>query len=338
MIFDDHEIHAEWRISQGWLDEMNAEPWFDDHIRAGLMAYWVFQHLGNLSPDDISEGGLYEDIRAADDAGELLASRMDTEGRQVGHSRWSYARELGDARLVVIDSRAARQVEPGRRELVQDEEWKWIRDEARKPARHLLLASSVPFLLAPGLHHVEAFDEALAGGAWGRLGAVLGEKLRRVAVMDHWASFQSTFHKLADLVDDVAHGRAGDAPESIVMLSGDVHHCYLAEVGFRHGSNPHSRVWQAVCSAFRKELAPSEKRIIAFGHSDLAERLARGLARRIGVPPLPLDWRVVEEPAYANQVATLTLDGEHARLTIEAVAGHDWVTPRLETALARELS
>src|SRR6185312_5006453 len=167
----------------------------------------------------------------------------------------------------------------------------------------------------------------------GRVGAVLGEKLRRVAVMDHWASFQLTFHKLADLVDDVAHGRAGEAPSSIVMLSGDVHHCYLAEVGFRHGSNPHSRVWQAVCSAFRKELAPSEKRIIAFGHSELAERLARGLARAIGVPPLPLDWRVAERPAYANQVATLTLDGDRSALTIEAISGGDWANPRLETAL-----
>ena len=150
MVFDDHEIHAEWRISQGWLDEMNAEPWFDDHIRAGLMAYWVFQHLGNLSPAELAAGGLYDAVRSAGDAAELLASRMDTEGRQVGHSRWSFARELGDARLVVIDSRAGRQVTPGRRELVQDEEWDWIREQARKPARHLLLASSVPFLLAPG--------------------------------------------------------------------------------------------------------------------------------------------------------------------------------------------
>jgi hypothetical protein len=117
-----------------------------------------------------------------------------------------------------------------------------------------------------------------------------------------------------------------------------VHHCYLAEVGFRRGSNPHSRVWQAVCSAFRKELAPSEKRIISLGHSDLAERLARGLARSIGVPPLPLDWRVVEEPAYANQVATLTLDGDDATLTIEAIEGADWGNPRLTTALRRELT
>ena len=338
MVFDDHEIHAEWRISQGWLDEMNAEPWFDGHIRAGLMAYWVFQHLGNLSPAQLAAGGLYDAVRSVADAAELLASRMDTEGRQVGHSRWSFARELGDARLVVIDSRAGRQVTPGRRELVQDEEWDWIREQACEPARHLLLASSVPFLLAPGLHHVEAFDEALTDGAWGRLGAVLGEKLRRTAVLDHWASFQRTFHKLAELIDDVAHGRAGEAPSSIVMLSGDVHHCYLAEVGFRRGTGARSRVWQAVCSAFRKELAPHEHRAIALGHSVLAERLARRLARGAGVPPLPLDWRVVERPAYANQIATLTLDGEHARLAIEAIADGDWRDPKLKLAFARDLS
>ena len=263
---------------------------------------------------------------------------MDTEGRQVGHSRWSFARELGDARLVVIDSRAGRQVTPGRRELVQDEEWDWIREQACKPARHLLLASSVPFLLAPGLHHVEAFDEALADGAWGRLGAALGEKLRRIAVLDHWASFQRTFHKLAELIDDVAHGRAGEPPSSIVMLSGDVHHCYLAEVGFRPGTRARSSVWQAVCSALRKELAPHEQRVIAFGHSVLAERLARRLARGAGVAPLPLDWRVVERPAYANQIATLTLDGEHATLAIEAIADGDWRHPRLKPAFTRDLS
>src|SRR6185369_17160632 len=148
MVFDDHEIHAEWRISQGWMDEMNAEPWFDAHIRAGLMAYWVFQHIGNLSPAELAEGELYDAVREQDDAGALLASRMDTEGRQSGHSRWSFARTFGDARLVVIDSRAGRDVTPGARRLIGDEEWAWVAEQARRPARHLLLASSVPFLLA----------------------------------------------------------------------------------------------------------------------------------------------------------------------------------------------
>jgi hypothetical protein len=338
MLFDDHEIHAEWRISQGWLDEMNAEPWFDRHIRAGLMAYWVFQHIGNLSPDTLAEGGLYDEVRAVGDAAELLGSRMDTEGRQTGHSRWSFARDLGHARLVAIDSRAGRDVTPGRRELVQEEEWEWIGEQARRPARHLLLASSVPFLLAPGLHHAEAFDEAVTDGAWGRLGEVLGERLRRIAVMDHWASFQRTFRRLAELVDDVAHGRAGEAPASVLLLSGDVHHCYLAEVGFRPGSGARSPVWQVVCSAFRKELKPHERAVIALGHTEFGGRLARRLARVVGVAAVPFDWRVVERPAYANQIATLTLDGARARISVESVDGADCRAPQLRTAFARDLN
>ncbi len=338
MVFDDHEIHAEWRTSQGWLDEMNAEPWFDRHIRAGLAAYWVFQHLGNLSPDELAAGGLFAEVREQDDAGELLAARMDTEGRQTGHSRWSFARDLGDARLVVIDSRAGRDVTPGRRGIVRDEEWEWIAEQARKPARHLLLASSVPVLLAPGLHYAQAADEALADGVWGRVAAVLGERVRRLTVMDQWASFQRSFRRMAGLLDDVAHGRAGEAPASIVLLSGDVHHCYLAEAGFRSANGARSPVWQVVCSALRKELAPQERAVIGFGHSAIAGRLARRLARAVGVHEAPLGWRIVERPAYANQIGTLTLDGEHAEVMVEAVVDNRWREPQLQTAFARTLT
>lgn len=335
MVFDDHEIHAEWRISDGWLREMHAESWFDRHIRAGLAAYWVFQHLGNLAPDELEAGGLYTLVREAEDAGELLAAHMDTAGHQRGHSRWSFARDVGDARLVVIDSRAGRQVTPGDRKLISDDEWDWVGAQARRPARHLLLASSVPFLLAPGLHHVEAFDEALADGARGGAAASwLGEKLRRAAVLDHWASFQQTFHRLAELLDELSRG---EDLESIVLLSGDVHHCYLADVGWRDGDGSRTPVWQAVCSAFRKELAPYERAAIVAGHSRLGERAARWLSRAIGVAPLPLDWRVVEKPAYANQVATLTLDGDACALTVEAVED-DWRDPRLHVAFTRVLT
>ena len=76
----------------------------------------------------------------------------------------------------------------------------------------------------------------------------------------------------------------------------------------------------------------------AFGHSVLAERLARRLARAAGVTPLPIDWRVVERPAYANQIATLSLDGDHAALAIEAIADDDWRHPQLKLAFTRDLS
>lgn len=338
MVFDDHEIHAEWRISDGWMQEMTAEPWFDRHVRDGLMAYWVFQHLGNLSPAQLRDTPLYATVRAAGDGGEALARAMDDAGHQRGHSRWSFARDLGPARLVVIDSRAGRDVTPGRRRIVDDGEWAWIREQAAVEATHLLIASSVPVLLSPGLHHLQAWDEAVADGAWGGLMRRAGEKIRRLGVLDHWASFDQSFREMVALADDAAHGRLGPAPASVVMLSGDVHHCYLAEVGFRPGGRPRAPVWQAVCSAFRKELEPRERRAIAFGHSRTAERLARRLSRGAGVPPLPVDWRVVERPDYANQVATLTLHGDDAHLRVEAVVDGTHEQPLLREAFARQLT
>ncbi len=264
---------------------------------------------------------------------------MDTEGRQVGHSRWSFARDLGDARLVVIDSRAGRQVTPGRRELVQDEEWDWIREQALQPARHLLLASSVPFLLAPGLHHVEAFDEALTDGAWGRLGAVLGEKLRRARRRGPLGVVPAHVPQARRAPGRRRARPRRRAPASIVMLSGDVHHCYLAEVGFRAGAARAAASGRPSARRSARSSRPHEQRVIAFGHSVVAERLARRLARAAGVPPLPLDWRVVERPAYANQVATLTLDGEHAqrsrsRRSPATTGAH----PRLAPAFTRDLT
>ena len=68
--------------------------------------------------------------------------------------------------------------------------------------------------------------------------------------MDHWASFQRTFHKFATLIEHVARGDEGGAPASVVMLSGDVHHCYVAQVGFRGCSGARSAVWHTtlVCT------------------------------------------------------------------------------------------
>lgn len=338
MIFDDHEIHAEWRISQGWLEELEREPWFERHIRGGMIAYWVFQHLGNLSPGELRAEGVLAAVHEADDAAGTLEAWVGGEGRQAGHSRWSFSREVGESRLVVVDSRAGRQVAPGSRRLIQEEEWAWISEQARRPARHLVLASSVPFLLAPALHYAEAWDEAVAEGAWGPVGRRAGEWLRRLAVMDHWAAFQASYRSFVELIDDIAHGREGAAPASVVLLSGDVHHCYLAQAEFTGGEGPHSPVWQAVCSGFRKELVPHERAVIALGHTRSVGWLARRLARAARVPALPFGWRIVDRPAYANQIATLTLDGDAAQVRVEAVVDGTWERPRLEIAFERALA
>jgi hypothetical protein len=46
----------------------------------------------------------------------------------------------------------------------------------------------------------------------------------------------------------------------------------------------------------------------------------------------------VEEPAYANQIGTLTLDGARSHVKVEAVVDGSWRDPQLEEAFARELT
>lgn len=117
-----------------------------------------------------------------------------------------------------------------------------------------------------------------------------------------------------------------------------MHHCYLAQVGFPAGSRAHSAVWQAVCSAFRKELAPHGKAILKFGQTPVAERLSRRLARAAGVRPLPFGWRIVDRPGYANQIGTLTIARPTSHVRVEAVVDTAWRDPRLQTAFARTLT
>jgi PhoD-like phosphatase len=53
MIFDDHDIIDDWNISDTWHDEIEQHPWWRGRIVGGLLAYWVYQHIGNVA---VTEG------------------------------------------------------------------------------------------------------------------------------------------------------------------------------------------------------------------------------------------------------------------------------------------
>lgn len=338
MVFDDHEIHDEWMISLGWLERMRREPWYDRRVTAGLMTYWLYQHLGNLSPAELAQSELLARVRAAGDGGDVLRDVARTADRQTNGSRWSHMRDLGRTRLVVLDSRGARVLQPGRRQMVNDGEWAWLRETVADPGYdHLLLATSIPVFLAHGLHGLQAWSERVCDGAWGAPGRWLGERVRRRANLDHWASFQSSFRAMAQLLEELSCGRLREPPRSIVLLSGDVHHCYLARVGFRPEAGARTPVWQAVCSGLRKQLDAGEKTAMKAGNSRAGSVVGRALARSARVEPPPLGWRMVEPPLYANQVATLDLAADRVDLRVETTKDADWRAPRLTTALRHRL-
>jgi hypothetical protein len=340
MIFDDHDVHDDWNTSAAWVQAMRAQPWWDERITSGLASYWLYQHLGNLSPADLEEDPVWPQLRAAGDATEVLREYAFRADREVAGTRWSYARDYGRVRLVVIDSRCGRVLDGGRREMVDDREWDWIQRQAAGDFDHLLLASSLPFALAPATHDLEAWNEAVCDGAWGRLAARLGEELRQAVDLEHWAAFNDSFDRLAALVADVAAGRRGPAPASVVTLSGDVHHTYLAELRFPGQDAVKSRAWQAVCSPLRNPLPASMRAAHRRAFRRPAAVVARRLARLARVPPETVAWRVVQGPCFDNHVGLLELDGRAAGLRVErAVTEQDGSGPsRLEPLYEHRLA
>ena len=138
------------------------------------MTYWIYQHLGNLSPSALAEDETYARVRESrDDAGPVLRdyARRAYEDRE--GIRWSYRRDLCGTRVIVMDSRGGRVLEEGRRSIFDEEEREWVWEQAEGEFDHLLIATSDPFLLSHGLHHLEAWSEAVCDGAWGRAAARL---------------------------------------------------------------------------------------------------------------------------------------------------------------------
>ena len=95
MIFDDHDVHDDWNTSHDWVADMRATGWWDERIVGGFMTYWLYQHLGNLSPQHLAEDDLYAQLRAADDGRALLREFAFRADREVAGTRWSYCRDFG---------------------------------------------------------------------------------------------------------------------------------------------------------------------------------------------------------------------------------------------------
>ena len=320
MIFDDHDVHDDWNTSLQWVRDIRAQGWWDERIVGGFATYWIYQHLGNLSPRELAEDALWQRLceHPSDDVGPVLREWAFEADRAIEGTRWSFCRDIGTARLVMIDSRAGRVLTPGERAMVDDAEWRWIEETATGDHDHLLLGTSLPLLLGRGLHYLEAWNEAICDGAWGPPGAFVGEKLRQGLDLEHWAAFQDSFNRMSGLLEAVGSGRRGAPPASIVTLSGDVHHAYLAEVGFPREAGVRSHVYQATCSPFRNPLDDKERRVVRFGTTRMAEGIGRALARTAGVKDPPIRWRFVhDDPWFDNQVATIRLEGRKATMWID---------------------
>ena len=338
MLWDDHDMSDDWNISRSWLEEMERKSWWHRRAAAGIMTYWIYQHLGNLSPRELDANEVYQRVRGNVHATTELRDFAAGIGTVGAGTRWSYCRDLDGTRAIFVDSRAGRVLEEGQRSIFDEEEWEWIVEHAEGDFDHLLIATTVPYLLSPGFHHLQAWNERVCDGAWGRAPAWAGERMRRALDFDHWASFDDSFQRLRGLLEEVGSGKRGKAPASIVVLSGDVHHAYLAEMAFRPEAAMESAVYQAVCSPYRNPLANHERQAIRLGFTRPFTAAMRRLARSAGASDPGLRWRLAEGPCFDNQVASLRLDGREALMRLDkTVPGKD-EERRLDCVFERRLA
>jgi hypothetical protein len=297
------------------------------------MSSGVYQHIGNLAPIELDAYPLFADVLAAPDAGPILRAFAYRADRFPVENRWSYVRDIGGTRLIVLDSRATRFLEGGRRDMIDDVEWAWIDEQSRAACDHLVIVSSVPYLLPRGLHDVEAWGAATRMGHWGRGFLGTSERIRRMVDLDHWGAFPLSFSRFAGLLRGIASGERGPAPMSVLVLSGDVHYGYVAEADL-----PGSRVYQIVCSPFRNPLSGSARFAHQVGGSLVGRAIGALLARSARAHRPPFEWRVTDGPWFPNQVGTLLLSATEALLRIDEPVSRDDDRPYLRRVFQRRLA
>ncbi|MEU4612543.1 alkaline phosphatase D family protein [Streptomyces umbrinus] len=340
MIFDDHDVIDDWNTSEAWVADMRATPWWSERILSGLMSYWVHQHLGNLPPDRLAEDPLYEAVRATPDGTDALrtfAARADNDPASV---RWSYRRDFGRTRLLMVDSRAARVLDEKNRSMLDPAQEAWLREQVlEEPGSydHLLIGTSLPWLLPNLVHDAEGWNAALCRGERGERWARFGENLRRAADLEHWAAFPSSFDSLAELIAEAGSGP--QAPATVCVLSGDVHHAYIAEPVWREGlPGPDARVLQLTCSPVHNSIPLSIRLGFRFGWSGVGRAIGRRFARHGRLERPPVDWRKTGGPWFGNQLMTLTLRGRSARLRLDQARQERGDAAQLRTIVESELS
>jgi hypothetical protein len=314
-------VRDDWNTSQTWRDEMAKTSWWHARERDALVSYWIYQHIGNLSPADLAQDELYQQVtNGGGDAIGLLRDFADRAREEVNGrkgTRWSYRRDYGNVRLLVIDTRSGRILDGDGRSMVSDSEFEWLEEQSEGDFEHLLIGTSLPWLMPHAISHVQSMNEvACKRPGWrGRL----GEKVRRMGDLEHWPSFRASSDRLARLIEKAA----GDA-ETVCVLSGDVHHGYAARVTFEKPVS--ADVYQLVCSPLHNRVPGFMRPAFRIAWWRPVAAVLRWWSRR-SVEPMPVAWEKIAGPYLGNMVATLTISDRAAEMVMERADG--------DTALVR---
>jgi phosphodiesterase/alkaline phosphatase D-like protein len=335
MIFDDHDVRDDWNTSAAWRAEMKEKPWWRERIRSALASYWVYQHIGNLSPQELEGDPDWRKVVERDgDVWPLLvdmADRADAEADGGKGYRFSFRWDLGRSRFIMIDSRNGRVLEDDQHLMLGDAEFDWIEEQVAAPGEvdHLVLGTSVPWLLPHAIGELETVNEiAAARPGWrGRL----GETIRQAADLEHWSAFRESFDRLTAMIGKAA----ATGVATVSVLSGDVHHSYAARARLHaDGEDSRAPIYQLTCSPVHNKMDWYIRPGFRFAWSRWARWATGKWALRVGAPPKPVSWERTAGPFFGNTIATLDIRGREAEVVFEQPTSASALAERARLPLA----
>ncbi|HEU4369008.1 MAG TPA: alkaline phosphatase family protein, partial [Methylomirabilota bacterium] len=124
---------------------------------------------------------------------------------------------------------------------------------------------------------------------------------------------------------------------SISVLSGDVHHAYVARARFRHDPAT-TPVYQLTCSPVHNSVPGWIRFGFRAGWSHFAAAISRPVRRLAGVRPHSVRWSRLGGPYFGNELATLVLDDRSAWFELERARPDDVGVPHLKPVVSMELT
>ena len=229
MIFDDHDVLDDWNTSDAWVARSAAQPWWRERIIGALVLLLDLPaHRQPLPRGPRRDDEIYPQVprrptRRACLREFAVRGRPRAERRAAGASARPGPHAARRGRLARRARAGARPPRHARRRGVG-----LAGAQCTGDVDHLLIGTSLPFLLAPGSTISRRGTRRSAVGP-GAAAARVGERMRQASTSSTGRRSSARSGVSPALLAEVARGERGPAPSTIVLLSGDVHHAYVAE-------------------------------------------------------------------------------------------------------------
>lgn len=271
MIFDDHEVTDDWYLTDDWRDKVLTAPLGVTVLRNALLSFALFQAWGNL-PARFATGDHALLLTLVPQLMDVAPAPTPSTANQIDQLfgfdgsepriKWHFTVPTGPTTTVVLDTRTRRSFvgrfsPPGLLLDVALDEQLPASLAPSPGAEALIVVSPAPVL---GLALIEELAQPLvARGKADFIMSVVMEGEPAITGylewdMEAWALDTASFEAFLARCSEMG---------KVVLLSGDVHYAFSAELDYWQQGQPEpSRIVQLTASALKNEWGETPKRVL----------------------------------------------------------------------------